>query len=208
MQIRPTSGDISGLKQKQRQRTVRERTDASSPRAVGVRKAVWLIFIGAVVLSLAMPVAVTIQQSTAALEVRVSVWPAHPQAGEAAHLVVSLVQSNDRAAARGPWAQLVATWDMTAMRMGTQQAVVQGAQNDNGELTVPLQLTMSGFWLVHATFQTPGRPTWHGTVQVMVAPATALKPPRGLTSSASGRIGSESLVQSGACSSVGEDLSV
>jgi hypothetical protein len=187
---------------------VRERIDASSPRAVGVRRAVWLIFIGAVVLSLAIPVAVTIQQSTAELELRVSVWPAHPQAGEAAHLVVSLVQANDRAAARGPWAQLVATWGMTSMEMGTQQAIVQGAQNDNGVLTVPLQLTMSGFWLVHATFQTPGRPTWHGTVQVMVAPATALKPPRGLTGSASGRIGAGSPVQSSACSSVGEDLSV
>jgi hypothetical protein len=208
MQNRPTSGTISGLKQ--RQRTVRPRTDASSPGAVGVRKAVWLIFIGAVVLSLAMPVAVTMQQSTAALEVRVSIWPAHPQAGEAAHLVVSLVQANDRAAARGPWAQLVATWDMTTMDMGTQQAIVQGAQNDNGELTVPLQLTMSGFWLVHATFQTPGRPTWHGTVQVVVAPATAtaLKPARGLAGSASGRIGAGSLAQSSACSSVGEDLSV
>lgn len=200
------SGQISGLKQ--RQRTVRQKTDASSPRAVSVRKAVWLIFIGAVVLALAMPVAVTLQQSTAALEVSVSIWPAHPRAGEAAHLVVSLAQANDRAAARGPWAQLVATWDMTAMEMGTQHAIAQGAQNDNGVLTVPLQLTMSGFWLVHATFQTPGRPTWYGTVQVMVAPSTALKPPRGLTGSASGRIGSGSLAQSSVCSSVGEDLSI
>jgi hypothetical protein len=167
---------------------MRQRTHASSPHTVGVRKTVWLIFIGAILLSLALPVAVTIQQSTAALEVRMSVWPAHPQAGEAAHLVVSLVQANDRAAARGPWAQLVASWDMTAMEMGTQHAIVEGAQNDNGVLTVPLQLTMSGFWLVHATIQTPGRPTWHGIVQVMVAPATALNSSGTLTGNATGRI--------------------
>jgi hypothetical protein len=207
MQNRPTSGNISGLKQ--RQRTVRPRIDASSPRAVSVRKAVWLIFIGAVVLALAMPVAVTMQQSTAALELRVSIWPAHPRAGEAAHLVVSLVQANDRAAARGPWAQLVATWDMTTMDMGTQHAIVQGAQNDNGELTVPLQLTMSGFWLVHATFQTPGRPTWHGMVQVMVAPATALNSSSGVTGSASGSIGARSSTPCSACSpEAAGDLSI
>jgi hypothetical protein len=188
---------------------VRQTTDASSPRAVGVRKAVWLIFIGAVVLSLAMPVAVTIQQSTAALQVRVSIWPAHPQAGEAAHLVVSLVQANDRAAARGPWAQLVATWDMTTMDMGTQHAIIQGAQNDNGEFTVPLQLTMSGFWLVHTTFQTPARPTWHGTVQVMVSPATALNSSSALTGSAGGSIGTGPPTLSSACSpEAAEALSV
>jgi hypothetical protein len=142
-------------------------------------------------------VAITIQQSTAALEVRVSIWPEHPQAGEAVHLVVALVQANDRAAARGPWAQLIATWDMAAMEMGAQQAKVQGAQNDNGVLIVPLQLTMSGFWLVHATFQTPGRPTWHGTVQVMVEPATALNGTSGTTGSATGKVEAGS---SGVCS--------
>lgn len=185
---------------------MRQRIDASRPRAVSVRKAVWLIFIGAVVLALAMPVAVTIQQSTAELEVRISIWPAHPQAGEAARLVVTLIQANDRATARGPWAQLVATWDMTTMDMGAQQAVVQGAVGDNGTFTVPLYLTMSGFWQVHATFHTPGRPTWHGTVEVMVAPA--LNVSNGLTGSATTRTGARSPAPASACGSPEEDSCV
>jgi hypothetical protein len=184
---------------------MRQKTDTSRPHAVGVRKAVWLIFIGAILVSLALPVAITMRQSTAALKVRVSIWPAHPQAGEAAHLVFSLVQANDRAAARGPWAQLVASWDMTAMQMGTQQAVVQGALDDDGTLTVPLHLTMSGFWLVHATFQTPGRPTWHGTVQVIVGPATAVKLGTGPSGSGSARIETSSPAPGNACSPVEED---
>jgi hypothetical protein len=196
-------GYIPGLKQ--RQSTVRQRIKASSPRAVCVRRAVWLIFIGAVVLTLAMPVAVTLQQSTAALEVRVSIWPAHPRAGEAAHLLVSLVQANDRAAARGSWAQLAATWDMTTMDMGMQQAIVQGALGDNGTFTIPLHLTMSGFWQVHATFQTPGRPTWHGTVEVLVAPATALN--ACITGSASARIGARFPAQGSACGPLEEGVS-
>jgi hypothetical protein len=182
---------------------MRQKTDASSPRASSVRKAVWLIFIGAVVLALAVPVTVTLQQSTAALEVRVSIWPAHPRAGEAVHLVVSLVQVSDRAAARGPWAQLVATWDMTTMDMGTQQVVVQGALGDNGTFTVPLHLTMSGFWQVHATFQTPGRPTWHGTVQVMVAPA--LNSSSGLTGRSTARTGPMSTAAASASGPPEED---
>jgi hypothetical protein len=184
---------------------MRQKIDASRPRPVGVRKIVWLIFLGAVVLALAIPVAVTVKQSTAALEVHVSVWPAHPQAGEAAHLVFSLIQANDRAAARGPWAQLVATWGMTTMQMGTQQAVVQGALDDDGSFTVPLHLTMSGFWLVHATFQTPGRPTWHGTVEVMVGTATALTLGTGLGSSRSARIEASSPDPVGECSQIKED---
>jgi hypothetical protein len=141
-------------------------------RPLYARKTVWLIFVAAMVFALALPVAITIQQSTASLAAHVSIWPAHPRAGETARLVVSLAQADDRAAARGPWAQLIATWDMTAMEMGAQQATAQGAQNDDGVLTVPLQLTMPGSWLVHATLQTPGRPAWHGTIEVIVSPAT------------------------------------
>jgi hypothetical protein len=86
------------------------------------------------------------------------------------------------------------------MEMGAQQAKVQGAQSDNGVLIVPLQLTMSGFWLVHATFQTPGRPTWHGTIQVMVGPATALNATSETTSSATSGVEAGSFAPSGGCS--------
>ncbi|MGO8950187.1 MAG: hypothetical protein ACLQUY_21525 [Ktedonobacterales bacterium] len=145
-------------------------------RAASARKGVWLIFMGAIVVAMALPIATTLRQSSTTLEAQVSVWPAHPRAGQDARLVISLVQVTDRAAARGPWAQLVATWDMATMDMGTQRAAVQGAQDDNGIFTVPLHLDMAGPWWIHATLQTPGRPAWHGAVEIMVAPGATPTP--------------------------------
>jgi len=128
------------------------------------------------VVAMALPITTTLHQGTTTLQAQVSVWPAHPRADQRAHLIISLVQATDRAAAGGPWAQLVATWDMATMEMGIQRAAVQGREDDNGIFTVPLQLNMAGSWWIHATLQTPGRPAWHGAIEIMVAPDVTAAP--------------------------------
>lgn len=150
--------------------------DEPVTRTASARKAVWLIFIGALVVAMALPIATTLHQGSTTLQAEVSVWPAHPRADQRAHLIISLVQTTDRAAAGGPWAQLVATWDMATMKMGTQRVAVQGREDDNGIFTVPLQLTMAGSWWIHAILETPGRPAWHGAIEIMVAPGVTPTP--------------------------------
>jgi hypothetical protein len=146
-------------------------TDRSSPLAV--RKAVWLIFCASLVLALAVPLATVAHQRWLTLQVRATVWPAHPQVGGATHLIISLADSADQAAVGGPWAQLVAAWSMPEMAMGAQQAILQGAAN-GGTFVIPLRLTMAGRWSVQVTLQTPGRPTWHGKVTILVLSSGAV----------------------------------
>ena len=156
------------------------RDDREAPTIV-VRKAIWLLFLGAIVVALAIPIATTVRQSTIRLEVKVSTWPAHPRVGQTVYFTVSMVQVSDRATAGGPWAQLVASWDMAAMQMGIHQTTAQGTGGDTGQFTVPLQLGMAGSWWIQATLRTPGRPTWHGSAGILVSPAV---PPTGAASGA------------------------
>jgi YtkA-like len=143
-------------------------TDPRSP--LSVRKAVWVFFCASLVLALAVPLATVAHEQWLTLQARAMVWPAHPQVGRGAHLVVSLVDTTDQAAVGGPWAELVAIWTMPEMAMGSQQATLQGAKGGDGTFVVPLQLTMPGRWSVAVTLQTPGRPTWHGRVTIVVSP--------------------------------------
>ena len=141
--------------------------------AVSVRKTIWLILCGALVLALALPVATVLHQRWLTLQAHATVWPAQPQVGGAAHLIVSLTDANDQAAVGGPWSQLVATWTMPAMEMGAHHIEVQGTQNGDGTFVVPLLLDMAGRWSVQVSLQTPGRPTWNGTLDVLVSPGRA-----------------------------------
>jgi YtkA-like len=147
---------------------------SADPRSpLFVRKAVWLIFCASLVLALAVPFATITHAKWLTLQARATVWPAHPQVGSAAHLIVSLADTTDQAAVGGPWAELTALWTMPEMAMGSQQATMQGAANGNGTFVVPLQLTMAGRWSVAVTLQTPGRPTWHGRLIITVSPGDA-----------------------------------
>ncbi|MGO8947462.1 MAG: FixH family protein [Ktedonobacterales bacterium] len=139
-----------------------------------MRKTVWLIFSAALVLALALPVATVVQQRWSTLQARATVWPAHPKVGTTVHLIVSLADSNDQAAVGGPWAQLVATWNMPEMEMETHQATLQGTQSSTGTFVVPLQLDMAGRWSVQVILQTPGRPTWRGTVDIIALPGNEI----------------------------------
>ena len=138
-----------------------------------VRKTIWLLFCAALVLALALPLATVVHQRWVTLQAHATVWPAQPQVGATAHLIVSFADSNDQAAVGGPWARLVASWAMPTMAMGTHQATLPGAENGNGTFVVPLQLDMAGRWSVQVSLQTPGRPTWYGTVTIIALPATA-----------------------------------
>jgi hypothetical protein len=150
-------------------------TVSADPRSpLSVRKAVWLIFCASLVLALAVPFGTVAHQQWLTLQVRATVWPAHPQVGGATHLIISLADTTDQAAVGGPWAQLVAAWSMPEMAMGSQQATLRGTKGSDGTFVVPLQLTMAGRWSVAVTLQTPGRPTWHGRLTVTVSPGSAV----------------------------------
>ncbi len=140
--------------------------------AFSVRKTIWLIFAGALVLALALPVATVVHQRWLTLQAHAAVWPAQPQVGGTAHLIVSLADTTDQAAVGGPWAELVATWTMPTMEMGAHEVTLQGAQSGNGTFVVPLQLDMAGRWSVQVRLETPGRPTWYGTVYIIALPST------------------------------------
>ncbi len=142
--------------------------------ALSVRKTIWLIFCGALLLALAVPVATVLHQRWLTLQAHATVWPSQPQVGATAHLIVSLADTNDKAAVGGPWAQLLATWDMPEMAMSSHQATLQGTRNRQGTFIVPLQLTMAGRWSVRVSLQTPGRPTWYGTLNIVVSPGTTV----------------------------------
>jgi YtkA-like len=141
--------------------------------ALSVRKTIWLMFAASLVLALAVPVVTVAHEQWLTLQARASVWPDHPQVGSTAHLIVSLADTRDQAAVGGPWAELVAAWSMPEMAMGTERATLQGAANGDGSFEVPLQLTMAGRWSIQVTLQTPGRPTWHGSVTIIVSPGNA-----------------------------------
>jgi hypothetical protein len=145
--------------------------------AVTVRKTVWLIFCAAALLALALPTATLLHQRWLSLQATATVWPARPQVGAVTHLIVSLANTSDQASVEGPWAEVVARWNMPAMAMVTRQARLQGAQDAQGTFVIPLQLDMAGTWSVHVMLLTPGRPTWYGTVNLVASPSTGAASP-------------------------------
>ena len=72
---------------------------------------------------------------------------------------------------------MVASWNMPDMAMVTQQARLDGTQDATGTFVIPLHLDMAGTWSVHVMLQTPGRPTWYGTVNLVALPSTGTTSP-------------------------------
>ena len=141
-----------------------------------VRKAVWLIFCGAIALTLALPIATAVHQRWLTLQAHAMVWPAQPQAGAPAHLIVSLSDATDQAAVGGPWANVMASWNMPEMEMGNYQTKIAGSQDGQGTFIIPLQLNMAGRWSVQVTLQTPGRPNWYSRLDIIVLPSSVGSP--------------------------------
>jgi hypothetical protein len=151
--------------------------DPMATRRLGqVRRVYWVVLAGALLVALAVPGARLWRAASSALTAQACVWPSSPHAGGTAQLIVSVPEPTDRAAVQGPWAHVVAEWDMVTMTMGTQVLTVPGSSHSAGTFAVPLHLTMAGPWWARITLQTPGRPVWHAQVRFTVLPAAGSSP--------------------------------
>jgi hypothetical protein len=147
--------------------------DLATWRFGRVRRVYWALLAGTLLAALAIPSLYVWRAASSSLAAHACIWPAAPRADEPAHLVVSLPDPIDRAAVQGPWAQVVAKWDMVTMGMGTHQSAVPGQSGRGGTFTIPLPLDMPGPWWVQVVLHTPGRPEWHTRLQVAVQPSGA-----------------------------------
>jgi len=145
-----------------------------------VRRAVWLLLAGALLLAALFPALSLWRASSSALAVRGCLWPAQPAAGQQARLYIVLDDMTDLAAVEGPWSHVVATWDMADMHMGARKVELTGSHDGSGHFALPLSLDMAGSWWVQASLQAPGRPTWqamyHFDVLARPVASTALTP--------------------------------
>jgi hypothetical protein len=128
-----------------------------------VRRTVWLLLAGTVLLAALFPTLSLWRASSSALAVRGCLWPAQPAAGEQVQLYIVLDDMTDRAAVDGPWSRAAATWDMADMHMGARKVEMTGSHGGSGHFALPLRLDMAGSWWVEASLQAPGRPQWHAT---------------------------------------------
>lgn len=144
-----------------------------------VRRAVWLLLAGTVLLAALFPVMGLWRAASSALVVRGCLWPAQPAAGQQARLYIVLDDMSDRAAVDGPWSRLAATWDMADMHMGERKVEMTGSHGGSGHFALPLRLDMAGSWWVEASLQAPGRPQWHAVYRfdVLPPPAATTGPP-------------------------------
>jgi hypothetical protein len=139
-----------------------------SQRLLCVRRAVWLLLAGAVLLAALGPAWSLWRASSSELAVRGCLWPAQPAAGQHAALYIVLDDMNDRAAVDGPWSRAAATWDMANMHMGARKVEMTGSHGESGHFTLPLRLDMAGSWWVEASLQAPARPRWHAVYHFAV----------------------------------------
>lgn len=147
-----------------------EMWESRSPQSfLRVRRAVWLLLAGAVLLAALFPVMSLWRASSSALAVRGCLWPAQPRVGEQTRLYIVLDDMSDRAAVDGPWSHVAVTWDMADMRMGERTVQMSGEHGGSGRFALPLRLDMAGTWLAHASLQAPGRPMWRATYHFDVA---------------------------------------
>ena len=158
---------------------VTQADDMATWRFGRVRRIYWMLLVGALLAAIAAPTVTLWRAASSALAAHACIWPPAPQAGTTAQLIVALSDPMDRAAVHGPWAQVVAEWDMVNMRMGTRQIAVPGPSGHADTVTLPLRLDMAGPWWVQVALRTPGRPVWHARLQVAVQPpgATAAASP-------------------------------
>lgn len=156
-----------------------EMWESRSPQGfLRVRRDVWLLLAGALLLAALLPVVGLWHASSSELAVRGCLWPAQPRVGEQTQLYIVLDNMNDRAAVDGPWSHVAATWDMADMRMGERTVQMSGEHSGSGRFALPLRLDMAGRWLVHASLEAPGRPMWQATYHIDVdsSPVTNVSP--------------------------------
>jgi hypothetical protein len=155
--------------------------DTPPVRQLGrVRRVFWALLAASLLLALAVPLTYLWRETSAALVARACVLPSTPRLGAPAQVLVTLPNASDRAAVQGPWARVVAEWDMVTMSMGARRTAVAGppaSAHDPTIFAVPLHLDMAGLWSARITLTTPGRPTWQTAVQFSVAPAGASAQP-------------------------------
>jgi hypothetical protein len=154
---------------------VSDQTDIGVRPFGQVRGVFWGLLIVSLVLAMAGPTAVLLRAASTTLEVRACLWPPNPRAESIAFVVVAALDTTDRTALHGPWAQIGADWDMMAMSMGRQHTAIPGPSGSNGVFSVPLLLSMAGSWWARISVRTPGRPTWQAQLEFSVLPAAATK---------------------------------
>lgn len=155
-----------------------------------VRGVFWALLIVSLLVAMAGPTVTLLRAASTSLEVRACVSPPAPRAQSTAHVVVELMDTTDRTALQGPWAQIAADWDMVTMSMGRQHVALPGSSAGNGVFAVPLVLSMAGPWWVHVSVSTPGRPPWQAQLEFSVLPAaTPTGSPSGGSSAAAAACG-------------------
>jgi hypothetical protein len=149
--------------------------DMPPPRQSGqVRRVFWALLAVSLLLAVALPIGNLWREASSSLVARACVWPATPRLDAPAQVLVVLPNATDRAAVQGPWARVVAEWNMVTMRMGARRTAVAGppaTTHDPGVFALPLRLDMAGLWLARVSLTTPGRPMWQTAVSFSVAPA-------------------------------------
>ncbi len=136
-----------------------------------VRRFVWVLLAAALLIALLAPALTLWHAAQSALAARACVWPAAPSVNQPAELRVMLPTGADREAVHGPWAHVIADWDMVTMSMGHHEVATSGDSGADGAFVLPLRLTMVGSWWVQVALHTPGRPEWRAALQVRVLPA-------------------------------------
>lgn len=126
-----------------------------------VRRRFWVLLVGALVLTLALPLVTLWRDAASPLRAQACLWPQSSQSRGAVQLFVTLPDATDRADVDGPWARVMVQWDMITMPMGTRHHEEPGSTAQAGSFAVPLVLDMAGPWWIDVRLQTPGRPEWH-----------------------------------------------
>lgn len=125
-----------------------------------VRGVVWGALALAILVAMAIPAGLYVQEATSAPSAHACLWPATPRANAPARLVIVLAAGRDSADAQTPQAQAQAQWDMLTMRMGAERAIASGSDANGGAFIVPLALSMAGPWQAQVSLREPGRPSW------------------------------------------------
>ena len=139
---------------------------ATPLRPISPRRAFWALLLGALVLSLALPVCTLWRASASGLAARSCMWPEDPRAGTPAQaLVVVPSQAAKAIQSRGsPSLQVVLTMPDMAMRSDTVTVTgpaqhLQGAAVFAASVLIP----MPGSWLAQVTLRAGGVSVWRGS---------------------------------------------
>jgi hypothetical protein len=156
--------------------------DSRETRLLTSARGLYLALLAAAVLvAVAVPALNLWQQGRTDLIARAAIWPASPQVGQPAQLLITVANDADRDALHGPWARLDARWDMVTMTMGARRISLTDLAARTARaatVRVPLTLPMAGEWSIQVVLTTPGRPPWHETLRFTVAhPLAAASPP-------------------------------